>query len=98
MNVSVKEFRNSVDHLYRMANVDYHACVGAQELRYWVERVERVIGLVEALECKRAKPADREEHRKSLEAARKRLEQAAKRIQELEQPEPKKPTLTLCVH
>ncbi len=50
MNVSVKEFRNSVDHLYRMANVDYHACVGAQELRYWVERVERVIGLVEALE------------------------------------------------
>lgn len=98
MNVSVKEFRNSVDHLYRMANVDYHACVDALELRYWVERVERIIRGVEALECKRAKPADREEHGKSLEAARKRLKQATKRIQELDCPEPKKPILTICVH
>ena len=81
MNVSVKEFRNSVDHLYRMANVDYHACVGAQELRYWVERVERVIGLVVARVCMRAKLVDREEHSMCWEAARKRLEQAAKRIQ-----------------
>jgi len=35
MIVKVATFRNAVDHLFRVVNVDYHACVGAAELRNW---------------------------------------------------------------
>ena len=35
MIVKVATFRNAVDHLFRVVNVDYHACVGASELRNW---------------------------------------------------------------
>jgi len=66
MNVPVSEFRNSIDHLYRLINVDYHSCINTQELCYWVKRVERLIETVKVLECKRAKLEDRDNHKKCL--------------------------------
>jgi hypothetical protein len=30
MIVKVATFRNAVDHLFRVVNVDYHACVGGE--------------------------------------------------------------------
>ncbi len=84
MNVKVSDFRNSVDHLFRIANVDYHACVGARELRYWVIRAENVIVEVKGLECNRTTENDRERHTKSLAAASFMLEQATDRIGKLE--------------
>ncbi|EPI0765612.1 hypothetical protein ACSYOM_004416 [Vibrio alginolyticus] len=99
MNVTVKEFRNSVDHLFRMVNVDYHSCVGHQEVGYWIERTERVLATVRVLECKRAKPVDREEHAKSLESAERRLVQAKEKKQLLEaRIKPSKASLTLCIN
>ncbi|HCH1696720.1 hypothetical protein [Vibrio diabolicus] len=99
MNVTVSEFRNSVDHLFKMVNVDYHACVGHKELDYWVERTEKVLNTVKMLECKRAKPVDREQHAKSLVAAENRLIQARDKIKFLEANQKKpKPNLTLCIN
>jgi len=44
MIVKVATFRNAVDHLFRVVNVDYHACVGAAELRNWQGIAGRVRG------------------------------------------------------
>jgi hypothetical protein len=35
MIVKVATFRDSIDRLFRVVNVDYHACVGAAELAQW---------------------------------------------------------------
>jgi len=43
-----------------------------------------VLAEVEALECKRANQDDREQQRRSIEAARERMSQAAQRIAQLE--------------
>jgi len=87
--VKVSEFRNSTDHLFRVINVDYHACVGLAELRGWVVIAERVFAEVSALECKRANDYDRSQHGRSIEAARDRLAVAKQRIAELQLAEQK---------
>ena len=84
MIVKVATFRNAVDHLFRVVNVDYHACVGAAELRNWQGIAGRVLAEVDTLECKRANQDDREQQRRSIEAARERMSQAAQRIAQLE--------------
>lgn len=52
--VKVALFRSEADHLFRLANVDYHACVGAHELRNWHTIAARVLAEVKHYECKRA--------------------------------------------
>nr|BCU00947.1 hypothetical protein [uncultured bacterium] len=84
MIVKVATFRNSIDHLFRVVNVDYHACVGAAELRNWQGIAGRVLAEVEGLECKRANQDDREQQRRSIEAARERLARGQERIAQLE--------------
>lgn len=84
MIVKVAAFRNAVDHLFRVVNVDYHACVRADELRNWQSIASRVLAEVDALECKRARQDDLDEQRRSIEAARERMNQAAQRIAQLE--------------
>lgn len=84
MAVNVASFRNSVSHLFRVVNVDYHACVNAGELRNWQNIAERVQAEVEGLECKRANPDDREQQRNSLVAAGERIARAQARIAQLE--------------
>lgn len=98
INVPVSEFRDSIDHLYRLVNVDYHACVGVQELRYWAERTERVLSQVSELSCKRAKPDDIANHTKSLEAAHRRLEQVGSKINELDPPKSNVLYITQYIH
>ena len=49
MIVKVATFRNAVDHLFRVVNVDYHACVGAAELRNWQGIAGRVLAEVEGV-------------------------------------------------
>ena len=84
MIVKVATFRDSIDHLFRVVNVDYHACVGAGELRNWQGTARRVLAEVEGLECKRANPGDREQQRRSIEAVRERLAHSQERIAQLE--------------
>ena len=80
MKVKVADFRNAVDHLFRVVNVDYHACVGAAELRTWQGIAGRVLAEVEALECQRATAEDRDQQRRSVQAARERMGQAAAKL------------------
>jgi hypothetical protein len=82
--VKVADFRNSTDHLFRVVNVDYHACVGLRELRGWIIIAERVLAEVESLECNRASEYDHEQHGRSIEAARERLTTANERIAAME--------------
>ena len=84
MIVKVSSYRDSIDHLFRVVNVDYHACVNAGELRNWVSIAERLLAEVSGLECKRANEYDRDQHRQSLEAASARLAQAQERIERVE--------------
>jgi hypothetical protein len=87
--VKVSTFRDSTDRLFRVINVDYHACVGLGELRSWVGIAERFLVEVSNLECKRANEYDRSQHDRSIEAARERLTVARKRIAELQLAEQK---------
>jgi hypothetical protein len=82
--VKVSTFRDSTDRLFRVINVDYHACVGLGELRSWVGIAERFLAEVSNLECKRASAYDLEQHRRSLIATSERLAQGQARIQLLE--------------
>lgn len=84
MAVNVASFRNSVSHLFRVINVDYHACVNAGELRNWQNIAGCVLAEVEGLECKRATQDDRDQQRSSLIAAGERLARAQERIAQLE--------------
>lgn len=85
--MKVQQFRNSVDHLYRKVNSDYHSCVGSSELRNWVEMTTYLVQEVREMECKRAKADDLEERGECLKAAMQRLEQAQERIQKLQDQE-----------
>lgn len=87
--VKVSTFRDSTDRLFRVINVDYHACVGLGELRSWVGIAERFLAEVSNLECKRANEYDRSQHDRSIAAARERLTVARNRIAELQLAEQK---------
>jgi|AutmiccommunBRH5_1029478.scaffolds.fasta_scaffold63363_1 hypothetical protein len=82
--VKVSTFRDSTDRLFRVINVDYHACVGLGELRSWLGIAERFLAEVSNLECKRANEYDRSQHDRSIEAARERLTVARERVATLE--------------
>ena len=71
--VKVALFRSEADHLFRLANVDYHACVGAHELRNWQTIAARVLAEVEHYECKRATPYDRKQFRRAVGAVIERI-------------------------
>lgn len=58
--VPVSEYRGAYEHLERIFNVDRHACVGDNERANWAGIARRMLALYEGLECKRAKPEDRE--------------------------------------
>ena len=72
--VKVALFRSEADHLFRLANVDYHACVGAHELRNWHTIAARVLAEVKHYECKRATPYDREQFRRAVGAVIERID------------------------
>jgi hypothetical protein len=67
--VKVGEFRDAYDALFRLVNVDFHACVGESELVSFQERLARRHREVASLECKRASNYDRDQFSRSLQAA-----------------------------
>ncbi len=80
MKVKVAIFRDSTDHIFRLINVDYHACVGTAELRTWVGITERVLSELSVQECRRANADDLASRQRSLFAARERLARCQDRI------------------
>lgn len=83
--VKVAEFRNSVDNLFRIANQDYHACVGTGEVTNWVRIAQRVRDEVLNIECKRASDYDKEQHQKALAMVDDSLAKSVGRIERYEQ-------------
>jgi hypothetical protein len=58
MEVKVAELRNQIDHLNRIVNVDFHACVGDAEKKRCLRMVQKVGGELIDMTCKRAKQDD----------------------------------------
>lgn len=80
MEVSVRDFRHDTSGLYRLANVDYHACVGQIELKHWLEIAKRRLVEVLDVTCTRAKPDDRSERRRAVEVLNERVIDVSKRL------------------
>jgi hypothetical protein len=78
--VKVAEFRDDTDYLFRIANVDYHACCGISEVNNWKQIAERAISSIETTECKRANAYDKEQRENSLRAIKRRLIDADNKI------------------
>jgi len=57
-NVKVAVFRAEADHLFRLANVDYSACVGPEEKRNWKAIAKRALAEAETMTCNRANEND----------------------------------------
>ena len=81
--VKVAKYRDETDHLFRLANVDYHACVGVREVECWKETAARVLAQTEGLQCLRASAYDREQFAKAVEAVKSQLIAANTRIAQL---------------
>lgn len=82
--VKVAKFRNEADHLFRLANVDYHACVNAREVECWKEIATRVLKEAENLVCARATDYDRQQFTKAVAAVNAQLIAADDRIVQLQ--------------
>ncbi len=81
MFVKVADFRDTIDHLFRVVNVDYNACVSSAEVRQWLEIVARVKKELEETECKRAAEYDHTRKALALGKAEKQIENAFGRLQ-----------------
>jgi len=84
--VKVAAFRDETDHLFRIANVDYQACVGVREVENWKTTAARVLAEAEGLQCSRANAYDRERFVKAIAAVKARLVEADARIAQLQAP------------
>jgi len=82
--VKVAAFRDETDHLFRLANMDYQACVGIREVENWKTTAARVLAEAEGLQCSRANAHDREQFAKAITAVRTRLVEADTRIAQLQ--------------
>ena len=88
--VKVAIFRNETDRLSRLVNCDYHACVGAGEVKNWKRITSRVLAEVEAIACNRATAYDLERFDRAIADAKSRLIQADERIAVLEEQSPRR--------
>jgi hypothetical protein len=86
ITVKVAAFRDETEHLFRVANVDYHACVGVREVESWKATAARVLADAEGIDCRRANAYDREQFANAITALKARLVEADARIAQLQAP------------
>jgi len=84
--VKVAAFRAETDHLFRIANVDYQACVAVREVDNWKTTAARVLSEAERMQCTSANAYDREQFAKAIAAVKARLVEADTRIAQLQTP------------
>lgn len=68
--VPVAEFRDSTRWLYEQSLRHFHACVGNAERAGWRSQALSVLDRVIRLDCKRARPDDREMFKRAVESVR----------------------------
>ena len=71
--VTVAKYRQATDHLYRLANVDYCACVGERERANWRATAERMLREYQVMTCPRAKAIDEAHYRAAVGAVQARM-------------------------
>lgn len=74
--VKVADFRDEIDHVFRIVNVDFHACVGADEKARWVEIARRFTTKLRGMTCKRATAYDWRQREMALDQAATRITKA----------------------
>jgi hypothetical protein len=82
--VKVARFRDETDHLFRLANVDYHACVGVREIECWKQTATRILEAASTLRCLRATDFDRQQLVNAVAAMQSQLIAADVRIAQLQ--------------
>jgi hypothetical protein len=83
--VKVAELRSTYDRLFRQANVHYHSCVGASEVRNWQTVAKRVLEEALSLKCNRASEYDNDQMAQAIAALTERLEGSGARIEREDQ-------------
>jgi hypothetical protein len=73
--VRVGEYRDRIRWLYDQSLKHFHACVGNAERLGWRAQALSVLDRVIRLDCKRAKPADREMFDSAVRSVRDRINQ-----------------------
>ncbi len=71
--VRVADFRNAIERLESLVQVDFHACVSAAERTRWVEAAKRVGHELIGTTCKRADKATWERRESAIEASTDRI-------------------------
>ena len=71
--VPVAEFRNDIDRLFDQSGRHFSSCVGNRELASWRQTALCVLDDVIRLDCKRAKPADREQFVRAIARLKDRI-------------------------
>ncbi len=82
--LNVADFRDEIDHLFRVVNCDYHSCVGLNEYKYFHEILKRVFDQVALVACKRAKPRDTSRFEGAIQAGISCYHKSLERIERLE--------------
>jgi len=89
-SVNVAAFRQSYNHLFTLANVAYHACVGESEIRNWKIVASRILNEVKLNSCSRAKPYDLEQYSSAIACLETTLIKADERLERLNADRPKR--------
>ena len=66
-NVKVAVFRQKIDHLYKVFNVDRHACQGKKEIAYWSDIAKRNLAELKQMKCNRANEEDNRRYHDVIE-------------------------------
>lgn len=91
--VRVNEFRRAIDHLYRLANQDFHGCIGPKEIANWKESASRLLQEYQQYVCPRAKESDLASFDMSRAQLLARIETAASYIEHHKSIEEKEPSI-----
>lgn len=71
--VKVAEYREAVEHLERVVNVDFHACVNAAERVRWAAIAQRVGAELLGMSSPRATAADRDRAERVIDRSASRI-------------------------
>ena len=71
--VLVEKYRDNIRWLQEQSSKHFYACVNDEERRSWRSQAVSVLDKVIRLDCKRVKPADRENFERAVRSVRQRL-------------------------
>lgn len=86
--LKVAAYRAEIDRLFRLANVDYHACVSAGEIQNWQMIARRGLSDSADITCPRSNDYDKDQFRQAVACVKETLNRSDERIHQLLQVRP----------